>query len=63
MARNRHAERGNGARGARTARRWARSLMALATLIRLRGATGDRPRRIDLIIDYFGESRRVGQHG
>jgi hypothetical protein len=35
-------------------------LTALATLIRLRGARTDRPRRIDLVIDYFGE-RRLGQ--
>jgi hypothetical protein len=37
--------------------------MALATLIRLRGLRIDRPRRIDLVIDYFGDRRRASQHG
>lgn len=52
-----------GARRARTRRAWTRSLMALATLIRLRGPRADRPRRIDFIIDYFGERRPANQHG
>jgi hypothetical protein len=35
----------------------------VAALIRMRGLRADRPRRIDLVIDYFGERRQVVQHG
>jgi hypothetical protein len=63
MAGKRFGERPRGAGCARKTRAWSRPWVMVAALIRMRGLRADRPRRIDLVIDYFGERRQVGQHG
>jgi hypothetical protein len=63
MARSRAVERRNGvtrARGTGARPRWWGSL---AALMRLRGERADRPRRIDRLIDYFGDQRAQPARG
>jgi hypothetical protein len=59
MAQRKLAERHEGRGRAWRKRARSRLSVGFATLMRLRGESADRPRRIDRFIDYFGGHRRA----